>query len=63
MTPTQYAAAIKTLGLSQRGAAKVLGVDERTSRKWIAGDSRIPEPVAKLLRLAIRLKLNPNELK
>jgi DNA-binding transcriptional regulator YiaG len=63
MTPTQYATAIKVLGLSQRGAAKVLGVDERTSRKWIAGDNKIPEPVAKLLRLAIRLQLDPEELK
>ena len=63
MTPTQYATAIKSLGLSQRSAAKVLGVDERTSRKWIAGDNKIPEPVAKLLRLAIRLKLDPEELR
>ena len=41
MTALQYGAAIAKLGLSQRGAA-FLGVDERTSRKWIAGDSRIP---------------------
>jgi DNA-binding transcriptional regulator YiaG len=62
MTPTQYATAIKALGLSQRGAAKVFGVDERTSRKWIAGDSRVPEPVAKLLRVMIKHKIKPDEL-
>lgn len=62
MTPKQYADAIERLSLSQRGAAKFLGVDERTSRKWIAGDARIPESAAKLLRLVMRLKLNPDEV-
>ncbi len=61
MTPKQFADAIERLGLSQRGAGKFLGVDERTSRKWIAGDARIPEAVAKLLRLMIRLKVTPDE--
>lgn len=63
MTPKQYAEAIERLGLSQRAAGKFLGVDERTSRKWIAGDSRIPESAAKLLRLMVRLKLNPDEVR
>ena len=62
MTPTQYAAAIATLGLSQRAAGAFLGVDERQSRRWIAGDSAIPVSVAKLLRLIIRLKLKPEEV-
>lgn len=63
MTPKQYADAIERLGLSQRGAGKFLGVDERTSRKWIAGDARIPESAAKLLRLMVRLKLKPEDVK
>lgn len=63
MTPNQYSAAIEKLGLSQRGAAAFLGIDERQSRRWIAGDARIPEAVAKLLRLMIRLKLSPDEVK
>ena len=63
MTPKQYAEAIERLGLSQRGAGKFLGVDERTSRKWIAGDARIPESAAKLLRLMLRLKLKPDDVK
>lgn len=63
MTPKQYADAIDRLGLSQRGAAKFLGIDERTSRKWIAGDARIPESAAKLLRLMVRLKLKPEDVK
>jgi DNA-binding transcriptional regulator YiaG len=62
MTPKQYAEAIERLGLSQRGAGKFLGVDERTSRKWIAGDARIPESAAKLLRLMVKLKLKPDDV-
>lgn len=62
MTPKQYAEIIERLGLSQRGAAKFLGVDERTSRKWIAGDARIPESAAKLLRLMVKLKLSPDDI-
>lgn len=62
MTPKQYADAIERLSLSQRGAAKFLGIDERTSRKWIAGDARIPESAAKLLRLMVRLKLKPDDV-
>lgn len=63
MTPKQFAEAIERLGLSQRGAAKFLGVNERTSRKWIAGDARIPESAAKLLRLMVKLKLSPDDVR
>ena len=63
MTPAQYKAAIKALGLSQRAAGKFLGVDERTSRRWIAGDAQVPESAAKLLRLMIRLKLKHEDVK
>lgn len=63
MTPKQYADAIERLGLSQRAAGGFLGVGERQSRRWIAGDAAIPESVAKLLRLMIRLKLTPDEVK
>ena len=62
MTGLQYADAIGRLGLSQRAAGKFLGVDERTSRKWVAGDARIPQAVGMLLRLMVKLKLNPSDL-
>ena len=62
MTPRQYIDAIDRLGLSQRAAGAFLGVDERTSRRWVSGDSAIPESVAKLLRLMIRLKLKPEDV-
>jgi DNA-binding transcriptional regulator YiaG len=62
MTPKQYAAAIEDLGLSQRAAGAFLGVDERTSRRWVLGESAIPESAAKLLRLMVRLKLSPDDV-
>lgn len=63
MTPNQYRDAIKRLGLSQRGAGAFLGVDERTSRRWAIGEASIPESVGKLLRLMVRLKLTPEDVK
>ena len=61
MTPTQYKAAIKALGLSQERAGEWLVVSPRTSQNYAAKGP--PEPVAKLLRLCIKLKLNPEDVK
>jgi transcriptional regulator with XRE-family HTH domain len=63
MTPMQYRAAIEKLGLSQRAAAAFLGVDERTSRRWALDEAQIPESVAMLLRLMVRLKLTPDDVR
>ncbi len=54
MTATQLRAALKRLGLSQVAAAARLGVAPRTMRYWVAGERRIPEPVAILLRAWIK---------
>ena len=62
MTPTQYREAIKALGLSQERAGDWLGIGKRTSQNYALGESRIPEPVAKLLRIMIELKLNPDDV-
>lgn len=61
MTPNQYKAAIKTLGLSQERAGEWLGVSPRTGQNYAAKGP--PEPVAKLLRLMIRLKLTPEDVR
>jgi hypothetical protein len=34
MSPQEYRDALETLGLSQRKAAELLGVNEKTSRDW-----------------------------
>lgn len=62
ITPRQYENAIKKLDLSQRSSAAFLGYDERQIRKWVAGEARIPHPVAMLLRLMIELQLTPAQV-
>jgi hypothetical protein len=63
MTPNQYRTAIAALGLSQERAGVWLGVGKRTSQGWALGEYPVPVPVAMLLRLTIRLKLSPEEVK
>jgi hypothetical protein len=62
VTPAQYKTAIDRLGLSQERAGDWLGVGRRTSQGWALGEYPVPEPVAKLLRLMVRLKLKPDEV-
>ena len=50
MTPNQLRAALGRLGLSQRAAARLLDIDERTMRKYVAGDLIIPEMLVWALR-------------
>lgn len=55
---TEYARAIDRLGWSQVGAAKLLGIDPRTSRRYIAGDLAMPSALQKLLRLLVSLRIS-----
>jgi hypothetical protein len=61
MTPTQYVATLKRLGLTQVGAARLFGVDPRTSRRWVAGDLVIPRSVALALRLMVKHSVDLDE--
>jgi plasmid maintenance system antidote protein VapI len=61
MTPTQYQDTIDRLGLSQVGAARLFGVDPRTSRRWVAGDLVIPRAVALALRLMVAHGTAPDD--
>jgi hypothetical protein len=55
MTPKQLRTELARIGLSQRAAARLLNIDERTMRKYIAGDLVIPEMQVWALRgLALR---------
>jgi len=63
MTPTQYKAALRALGLSQNAAGPWLGIASRTSQGYALGEYPVPEPVAKLLRLCVRLNLKPEDVK
>jgi hypothetical protein len=46
MTPADLRATAAALGLSGRGLARALGVNERTYRRWYAGTTPIPHTVA-----------------
>ena len=62
MTSTQFRAALDRLALSQRGAARLFGADERTARRWALGERPIPSTVAILLRLMVAGKLIPKDI-
>ena len=63
MNPSSLRSTIAQLGLSQEALGRFLGhPDGRTVRRWLAGDTRIPEATAKLLRLMIRYGLTPEDV-
>lgn len=45
MTSIELKEHLKRWNISQRGAAKMLGINERTMRKYCAGDLVIPQVV------------------
>lgn len=53
MTPDEYREAIERLGLSQVGAARLLGVNDRTSRRWASGEQDVTPPAERFLRYLI----------
>lgn len=53
MTSDEYRAALEVLELTQSGAARLLGVDDRTSRRWACGERDIPPPAQRFLRYLI----------
>jgi transcriptional regulator with XRE-family HTH domain len=61
MTNVEFREAIAALGLSQRRAAKLLGVDERTSRKWASGETAISPPAERFLLYLIAVGVSGDE--
>lgn len=51
MTPATLRATLSGIGLSQSHAARLLGVNPRTMRRWIAGEQPVPGPADRLLNL------------
>lgn len=54
MTPAELRAILARLGLSQVRAAHCLGISDRAIRMWLDGDRVIPQPIARILRMADR---------
>lgn len=42
MTGNQLQKLLDGAGLSQRGAAKLIGISERQMRRYVAGDAKVP---------------------
>ena len=63
MTAEEYRAALNKLGLSIIASGEHLGLSSRQSQRYANGTAAIGDPVAKLLRLAIRIGLSANDLK
>lgn len=61
MTHLEYRTALAALGLSQAGAARLLGVDTRTSARWALAERAVPEPAARMLRLMIAKGITPEQ--
>jgi predicted transcriptional regulator len=61
MTADELVHALSRLDLKQVAAAAVLGVSDRAIRRYVAG-TPIPEPTAKLLRLALARKITVKDI-
>jgi hypothetical protein len=62
MTANQFRAALDRLKLSQLGAARLVGADPRTARRWALGERNIPGCVAILLRLLLAGKITTGDI-
>jgi DNA-binding transcriptional regulator YiaG len=59
MSPEEFAEVLDQLGLSQSAVARLMGVNDRTARRWGKGTSPIQPPVARFLRFLDRAQISP----
>jgi hypothetical protein len=62
MTPDELQRALWALDITQQKMARLFGHDERTMRRWVAGESAIPSTVAILVRLLVADKISPADV-
>lgn len=60
MTPAQYREALARLSLTQVAAARLLGVQDRTSRRWARQGVRGAAVI--LLRLLLAGRITPKDI-
>jgi DNA-binding transcriptional regulator YiaG len=53
VTPAQIQAALNQIGLTQQQGARLFRHNERTIRRWIAGDVGVPQGIAILLQMLV----------
>lgn len=62
MTSDEYRRVIADLDLTQEGAAELLGVNPRTSRKWANGERAIPPPARRFLLFLLAADIKPSHV-
>lgn len=62
MTSAKYRRALARLNLSQAGAARLLGIHPRTSRRFANGESEVPRVVALVLYLLVAYRVDVAKL-
>ena len=60
MTPSHYRDALARLGLTQVAAARLLGIGDRTSRRWARYG--LSGPAVILLRLLLTRRITQNDI-
>jgi transcriptional regulator with XRE-family HTH domain len=58
MTAVELRNLLARLDLTQAGAARLLGINDRTMRRYVLGERSIPEPIRRLLEVAENGHLN-----
>jgi DNA-binding transcriptional regulator YiaG len=62
MTAIQFRNALRRLDLTQQEAARLLGADERTARRWALGERAVPSCVVIVLRLLVAEKITTADI-
>lgn len=62
MTYDEYRTALDRVGLTQVGAARLFGINERTSRRWANGELPVPRIIAIVLWLMLKFKVKPGSI-
>jgi transcriptional regulator with XRE-family HTH domain len=62
VTAAQFTSALASLGLTQAGAARMLGVDKSAVFRWTKGDRPVPPPVARFLLYMRAKRITPDEV-
>lgn len=58
-SPTEFALMLSALGMSQAGCGRYLGHADRTIRRYIAGEAKIPPAEVLLLRACCHYRVKP----
>jgi transcriptional regulator with XRE-family HTH domain len=59
MEPTDFVITLIKLNLDQAKCARFLGISERTTRRYVRGETAIPPAHALLLRAMVRFRVTP----